>query len=118
MAPQASQSEIRRQFVPAAATTVAVRDEAMPLVGDGPAQQTWQASQLGKLVPAVSAARQVGVDDTAIGGPDYAKDVDPQLEADLRARADPGHGDQPLFTCPAKGRLRHGGYMPAGRRTR
>lgn len=118
MAPQASQAEIRRQFVPAAATTVAVRDEAMPLVGDGPAQQTRQASQLGKLVPAVSAARQVGVDDTAIGGPDYAKDVDPKFETDLRARADPGHGDQPLFTCPAMGKLRHGGYRPAGRRTR
>jgi hypothetical protein len=67
MAPQASEAAIRRQFVPAAAATVAVQDEAMPLIGDGPAQQTRQASQLGKLAPAVSAARQVGVDDTAVG---------------------------------------------------
>jgi hypothetical protein len=117
MAPQASQAEIRRQFVPAAATTVAVRDEAMPLVGDGQAQQTRQANQLGQLVPAVSAARKVGVDDTAIGGPDYAKDVDPQFEADRRARAGAGHGAWPSFTCPAMGKLRPSEQMPAGRRT-
>ena len=94
MAPQASQSDIRRQFVPAAATTVAVGDEAMPLVG-GPAQQTWQASQLGKLVPAVSAARQMTLDSAAVIRPDCAEEIDPQLETDVRARPGAGHGVLP-----------------------
>jgi hypothetical protein len=74
------------------AGTVAVRDEALRVGSGNPAQQSRQASQFCELIPAVSAARQVSVDGFAVGFPDRAKDVDPQLEANLPACTGAGHG--------------------------
>jgi hypothetical protein len=119
----APEAEARAPMVPAAAITVA-EWEAFHVVGRDPAQQPWQAGQLGELMAAFSTARHVRVDGNSVGGADDAKDVDPKLKTNLSARRGSGHGLQPLVGCtvsaiwpptPATGpRLHSGG--PHGRR--
>ena len=61
---------------------VSLLGEALRVVCGNPAQQFRQASQLGELMTARCAARQVSIDSAAVVGLDSAEDVDPQLEAD------------------------------------
>src|SRR5580658_252039 len=61
-------SSVRSWPVPAA--LVEVPDDPFRPVLAHQAQQAGQAGQFGELIPAVSAARQVSADGTAVGGPD------------------------------------------------
>jgi len=58
-------------------------------------EQTGQCSQPGELLAADSALRQVKLKGPAVGRSDGVEDIDPQLEAKVRAAARTGHGALP-----------------------